>query len=61
MTCHAEISTDELRSLADDQLVRLIARGQDVAACKAEWLRRWGRAYPMYRSAEGWEGGDNND
>ena len=61
MTGRVETIADELRSLADDQLTRLIARGQDAAACKAEWLRRWGQEYPAYRSAEGWEGGDIND
>jgi len=39
----------ELRGFCTLQLHRLIERGIDVAACKAEWKRRWGLEYPLYR------------
>ena len=60
----------EYRSLADYQLARLIARGQDVAACQAEWARCWGQAYPSTRGRERgkshelgclYDGGDRNE
>ena len=46
---------DVVRSLATDQLIRLITRGQWVELCEAEWQCRWGRPYPWRRTATGWK------
>ena len=42
-----------LRTLSCHQLAKMIRKGREVEACKAEWRRRWAMDWPYRRAANG--------
>lgn len=43
----------QIHSLACHQITALIHKGKWVEELKAEWLRRWGMAFPFYKDITG--------